>query len=461
MAFPIPANRDSGSQTGNNTDQVIDLTGIGTIASGDGILVLFGNDGGDALTVPSGWTKAADYEATGGSNVRVAVVYRTADGTEGTSVTFVTSGNESSKWRVLRFASADIADWSVDPPSVSAGATASNSNPDPPSHTVPWTAGEDNWWAALYVQDGSGGDATAYPSNTSSQFTDGTGGAESIGVGERFDTALDTWDPSTFTASRSDRWGALTVAVRPAAAAGTPEGTATTTVNATTSATGSRDSDGSGSHTVNAATSATGSRDSDGTGSQAIGVATSATGSRDSSGTASRTINVTTSAVGSAPSTISSGTATTVVNTATSATGSRDSDGTASHTSDVSSTATGSRDSDGTAANTVNVVVSAVGSAPSVGSANGTAAATVNVATSAVGSRDSDGSSTASVTSVVSAVGSRSSSGTGANTIGVVVTAVGVATLPTGVGGVTKAVANTVRHSARAKVRHTAVAQTG
>lgn len=229
MAFPIPAARADGRNGTSETSHVISLTGLGTISAGDGLLLAITDDGGDTITFPSTgevWTGFIDRRSapSGSGHCRIAVAYRKATGGE-TTLTVTTGGNESTVWRLWRFDAADIADWDTDPPEGSHAEASPNPtlNPDPPSHTVSWATGEDNWWGVQYGSDGNKR-ATVYPSNTTDGFTNGSldisGGACAIGIAERYDTALDTWDPSAFTLDNDDNCSVATFAVRPAAAGG-------------------------------------------------------------------------------------------------------------------------------------------------------------------------------------------------------------------------------------------------
>lgn len=247
MAFPVPAARADNRESSDVTSHVVSLTGLGTISAGDGLLVAFIVDGGETITFPAGWTKFIDRRSavSGSGHCRLAVAYRKATGGE-TSVTVTTGSTESSVRRLWRFASADIADWATDPPQGSHAEGPGNptSTPDPPSHTVTWASGEDNWWVTIYGSDGNKR-ATAYPTSTTNTFTNGSldssGGACSIGVAERYATQLNTWDPSAFTMDGTDNTSVATVAVRPAtggALTATPSDSGTATDSVTTDLTG-------------------------------------------------------------------------------------------------------------------------------------------------------------------------------------------------------------------------------
>lgn len=180
------------------------------------------------MTIPtSGWTVFLDQSSGGGGgHTRQIWAWKKSDGTE-TTVTVDISGSETIVWRTWKFASADITDWATTPPegTITTGSPSNpTDSPDPPSHTVSWATGEDNWWCASWGADSDQAPSTAWPSGTeaASQLSHNShvgSGACSAGYAEEYTTQLDTWNPTAFTCSGSDQMVEATVAVRPATAA--------------------------------------------------------------------------------------------------------------------------------------------------------------------------------------------------------------------------------------------------
>ena len=230
MAFPVPAARDAGEVGTAAASHNISLSGLGTLSSGDGILLAVTDDGADGMTIPtSGWTVFLDQASGGGGgHTRQIWAWKKSDGTE-TSVTVDIDGSETIVWRTWKFASADITDWATTPPegTITTGSPSNpTDSPDPPSHTVSWASGEDNWWCASWGADSDQAPSSTWPSGTeaASQFSHNShngSGACSAGYAEEYTIQLDTWDPTNFfNDGGSDQCVEATVAVRPAA--GTP-----------------------------------------------------------------------------------------------------------------------------------------------------------------------------------------------------------------------------------------------
>jgi len=184
-----------------------------TVNAGDLLIVLFTNDGSATVTTPGGWTSLASN--TNGIYVRLSVYYKIAAGTEGgTTVNFATSGSEQAAAQVYR-----ITDWhGTTPPEISAGATGTNTRPNPASLNPSGWDVADTLWLAVAGQDrGDQSGTTAYPA----YYTDGISTLSSSGISSCRTLsasrvlAAASEDPGAFTIPASEQWVAFTIAVRP------------------------------------------------------------------------------------------------------------------------------------------------------------------------------------------------------------------------------------------------------
>lgn len=220
MTFPTVQDGDTknGTQTSNSTS----WTGTypTNIASGDLLLMFVASDGNPAVT-STGWTQVGT-DAVSACNVNCLA--KIAAGTETGTFTISVSASEQGAWRIFR-----ITGWfgsglptsnnahdgaGVD----SAGALGgASSTPDPPNLDPGQWATEDTLWFATCGVDTSR-TISVFPlaDRNSSDVSGGAGGA-TLGLCST-NSAVSSLNPGTFTISTSDDWGALTVAVRPAAA---------------------------------------------------------------------------------------------------------------------------------------------------------------------------------------------------------------------------------------------------
>jgi len=184
-----------------------------TVDAGDLLLCLFADDGGDAVTIPSGWTEL--FTTNNGTAVRFGAYTKIAAGDEdGTTVDFVTSGTEMAAAQVYRIQEGT---WLGVLSKVEAGisATGVSANPDSPL-LEPSSGGLDTLWIACYGADDDD-NCSAYPTD----YTDGTytesgtaNGSCSVASARReLDAKSD--NPSAFTMAASEQWVANTIAIHP------------------------------------------------------------------------------------------------------------------------------------------------------------------------------------------------------------------------------------------------------
>jgi hypothetical protein len=230
VAFPTIAGQTSGLQSTNS----VSWTGTfpGSIAAGDLILVIVGNDGSSAFNpaTGTGWVQMLSDNA-GGSAAHITCFGKIAGGTESGNISIVTSGgSEQGCWLVLR-----ITGWYGSGIGVQAGATAegdgthmtagvpgTGTGPDPPSANPANWGTEDTLWLALAVSDHgattyTGKDADYTYVTGSPQESTGAGGA-ALAVAY-LASAVAAEDPAAYTTDASEQYTAATVAIRPAASA--------------------------------------------------------------------------------------------------------------------------------------------------------------------------------------------------------------------------------------------------
>ena len=195
---------------------VVSSTGTGTSAlvtlpsgTADKVFIL-AVDGSPTLSTPTGWTKI-QKDSNG-----AAVAFYWRDNTAETSVSVTWTGTET--WNSLAGTSPDT-DFSADAPTLSTGATAVNSNPDPDNITVD---SGDYRILAVYGADRGNRSATGWPSgytDNNDETSDGAGGGTNVGWASIGRTGITSDDPGTFTVSGGVGWSAFTVALPETAAA--------------------------------------------------------------------------------------------------------------------------------------------------------------------------------------------------------------------------------------------------
>jgi hypothetical protein len=205
--FPTVAAVNGGYDTSADTEHTVNLPS--GIELGDLLLVIFGVDGAPTITFPEGWTQL--FEEAYGTQNKLKVCYRVADGEEGSSITVTTSISKRSahtSYRITGYSGT---------PECGTAAKGTGTTPDPPSLNPSWGA-KDTLWLAIEGNDGDN-HATAYPAN----YTDGRadyvefyGAGTGVGSARR-ELNASSEDPGTFTISGWDSWIANTVAIQPAA----------------------------------------------------------------------------------------------------------------------------------------------------------------------------------------------------------------------------------------------------
>lgn len=237
MAFPSisAADTQTGSVTSNSTTWA--LTYPTNCANGDLITACVASDGNQvAGTWPSGWVTVRFSAA--GSAAALILAKKKSDGTETGSFNVTGLNSEQGPWRTMRIPAAqwegtlgtgwDNGGSSSGSVTINSlfGTTGTDANPNPGSLDPFNWATEDTLWIAVSANDGTP-TYTGFPTNytqqdhsTSGGHSQSSGGAGGAGLGTAFrKNAASSEDPGTFTLSGADDWVAITIGIRPAAAA--------------------------------------------------------------------------------------------------------------------------------------------------------------------------------------------------------------------------------------------------
>jgi hypothetical protein len=207
--FPQVAGQQTSSTDTNSTSQLVTLPSSRVI----GNLLVCGLtiDGGPTSTWPVGWNEIAD--AANGAQVALTIGWRIIDGSEGSTISVVTSASEQSIAHCWQISNHDpgIA------PQAAVPATNFSGTPNPPSLTPSGGANDYLWLAIVGIQNGSNS-ITGFPTNY-------TGTGASAGGASPADQAPQGWarrvlnasseNASAFTSSTDSVWIAGTVAVHP------------------------------------------------------------------------------------------------------------------------------------------------------------------------------------------------------------------------------------------------------
>ncbi len=223
MAFPAvqTADTENGTVTSNSSSWTI--TYPTNIASGDLLLAFFGADGNGAnIPTATGWSPIMSASATAAS---VGVLGKIAAGTETGTFTATMAASEQGGWRVFRITgwfgsglNSGLAVHDGTGIDFSDPVTGASQNPDPGAcNPANWDVEDTLWIACCGVDTSRTISVYPLPDLNTADVSGGAGGA-TLGICMD-DLAQASLDAGTFTISTSDDWAALTIAVRPAAAA--------------------------------------------------------------------------------------------------------------------------------------------------------------------------------------------------------------------------------------------------
>lgn len=221
MAFPTIQTADTTNGTVTTNSNSWTLTYPTNLASGDLILAFLAGDGTPA---PS-WGVAGFIDSvTGPAAVKLSWAKRVSDGTETGTFALSLGASEQGAWRIFRITGWEgtlgtgFLNGAGDGAVLAAGTSTGSpsANPDPPSLDPNNWATEDTLWFAACAVDTSR-TISVFPL-ADNQTADVSGGSNGATLGLcTTNSAVSSLNPSTFTISAGDDWGAGTIAVRPAA----------------------------------------------------------------------------------------------------------------------------------------------------------------------------------------------------------------------------------------------------
>jgi hypothetical protein len=202
-AFPSVDHLDGGFK-GNDVPFTVTFPG-GAPSSGELLVVVLGENTNVSINAKAGWTELCDASAV---ECILGVLYRIADGTEGTSTQFFSSPQEKGGgWQCYV-----ITNYSG-VPEISAVATSGSPSYDPPSLSPSWGSAK-TLWLAVMAHDGSIA-ITGAPSNYTDLRADYWNNFEGAGCASaRRELEAASEDPGAFTSGSGEQWAAATVAIK-------------------------------------------------------------------------------------------------------------------------------------------------------------------------------------------------------------------------------------------------------
>jgi hypothetical protein len=173
------------------------------IVSGEILFVFFVNVQGSPTTQPAGWSMP--FSAQHDGTHRESLIWKFADGSEGASITVLTSSGDVSGHWSARIGNVEAG---TDTVVFTTAQQVGTRFPNPPSLTVPWGL-QPNLWLAMYGASGNDSDASAFPANYTyapagtnlpftQKFADGTLKEGGMAVVAR-QLEAETEDPGSFT----------------------------------------------------------------------------------------------------------------------------------------------------------------------------------------------------------------------------------------------------------------------
>jgi hypothetical protein len=217
MAFPTVAAVSNNAFTNDATPTLTLPTGI---VSGSLVIVVVSTNVATTTTWPAGWNDIFDT-ADGSGASQLTIAYKFCDGTEVDVTPSLDSagGSEDGHYRCFRIEGHHAST----PPEVSAAAqspSSSDTAPDSANLTPSWGSA-DTLWFTLYGWDNGLNNRTisVFPTNYTTNTFDQSG-AQGCGLGGAYrELAAASEDPGAATLSAGESWVAVTLAVRPSAAA--------------------------------------------------------------------------------------------------------------------------------------------------------------------------------------------------------------------------------------------------
>lgn len=197
---------DTTLSTNTSSGNTLTVTLPATIVSGQLLVASVVCDNKhNGLSWPAGWTEILDYST--GNHVNWGIATRTADGTEGSSISVTVGTDRDFTCQVKRYSG-----WSA--VTFSSNTLGDSTSPNPPSVTAAGGAGDNLFHAVIGVRKGS---VSVVPSGYGGETANGFTGAfdTSLSISTKQSTAASD-DPGTAT-STDERWGCVTYVVEPVA----------------------------------------------------------------------------------------------------------------------------------------------------------------------------------------------------------------------------------------------------
>lgn len=215
MAFPVVQATNEASTTTAGTAHTVNLPA--SIAAGDLLLVFFGI-GSTAATLDAitGWTELVDVSTAND----LKILARTADGSEGATLSVTTSASTKHSSIAYRISGAETV--ATRAPELSTVATGTSTGPDPTTCT-PTGGAKDYLWIAAFALAGEEADDDTWCNSAPTNYTNllqkaagvaGTNIGVEVATAERQLNAASE-DPNAFNVDVSFAWRAYTVAVHP------------------------------------------------------------------------------------------------------------------------------------------------------------------------------------------------------------------------------------------------------
>lgn len=198
MAFPTV--QASASTARSSANPLVASLPAGITAL-DYLFLIYGSDNNIPSSAPSGWTEL--YNAgTGASGL--AIYYRIADGSEGSTVSIPRSSTSNCDAVSFRVSGC------FGTPEVASPATGSSANPDSSNLAPSWGVQDTLWFSCYAMNGGATRTVSSYPSG----FTGGTAGGGGQCGCAYLQSRVANVDPAAYTISASNSWVAQTFAVQ-------------------------------------------------------------------------------------------------------------------------------------------------------------------------------------------------------------------------------------------------------
>lgn len=188
----------------DTTDHVVDLPD--SISAGDLLMIFVAADGNASWTWPGDWDVIIDTDSGGSSHIEVG--YKTATGSDGTSITITSSSAESAtafSWRITGW------DGTTPPEGTTYVPKGLGDPPNPPSHTASWGS-DNNLWITFSGTNGGTDGTSVYPYPDNNENAENSTSGGNIASDE---VTTATQNPGTFTQTYINYWVAATIVVRP------------------------------------------------------------------------------------------------------------------------------------------------------------------------------------------------------------------------------------------------------